>query len=239
MSIIRSLAIKNDSYFFSPLSNFQVRGNDERRKYEAERYDETKQLFQNHGEVFREDRLWKYVLGVRKETYSSKKDKINVNGLYDDYIWVVFLDRNGVKCANGYDVNTESSAQYEGRQGADADGDKRKDLGRLPLGIYEYYCSISKSEKLGLVFRPVNDSRLERDINHDGYFTDADVQLIKYPNLMSDDKTILFHKGGSDNTWSAGCQTFSSVEFARFKLDMANRNKSQQTFKYLLVRMRD
>lgn len=229
-------------------------------------------------------------------THADSTTRTAGRGVYDDRVVVIWkeLDKKGneVKQVREFTANTEPSAQYDGTlagtrkengltiaragsaYGNDADGDGRKDLGRLRDNSYIYERSSSRTMPGSLgdrILRPVTpgDSGLlvDRDVNHDGSFNDADRQLIAdykarlvaggrtekdaqrlIDRELNSGETIYFHKGGavtkdrqgnitSQNTFSAGCQTFpGSEQFNEFWETLGEaRVTGQQTFEYVLV----
>ena len=78
--------------------------------------------------------------------------------------------------------------------------------------------------------RPISDTFVMRDVDHDGDFDAAD-QAASVRELLNSGKSILFHKGGKDITGSAGCQTLKPVEFGRFWDSLG----SQRRFQYVVA----
>ena len=112
----------------------------------------------------------------------------------------------------------------------------------LPLGVYKYNAFTTGHKVLGDVFKPTKEVRIWRDINHDGYFTQADEDLVKDEKRMYEGGTMYIHRGYSKaqkqtyNTWSAGCQTIMFDDFLRFKESILAGNKAgQMEFTYILV----
>ena len=192
------------------------------------------------------------ILGLRLPSASTVN---NGTGEYNDRIVVVWTE-GGVRHVEEFVANTEPSAQYDaafrGRtidgvtyarggsvQGADADGDGRRDLGRLPTGVYHYERSTSTVVGGDNVLRGASAVDLERDVNHDGVFDAADAALVTNRAALSDRQTILFHRGSTADTDSAGCQTFPGrTDWNDFWSSLgpatgANRNPQQQ-FTYVL-----
>jgi LysM repeat protein len=158
------------------------------------------------------------ILGLRTET------SLNANGgkgAYDDR--VVVLQKGGK--VQEFAANTEPSAQYDGRYGADFNGDGRKELGRIAEGTVTFQKSTSSS--LGNVLRPTESHAIQRDTNHDGRIDDSDAK----GKGVSTDNSFLFHAGGNSNTGSAGCQTLKPGDFQAFW----NGLGGQKAFNYVLV----
>jgi hypothetical protein len=185
--------------------------NAERAAYEQfERYLKE----ENHREAFNALQEGKRViLGFRNPSSSRANAGL---GLYDDRFVVMWSD-GSVGSAQEFIGNTDPSAYYEdsgdGRasltgnaaMGADADGDGRLDLGRIPAGVHLYRKGTSK--KFGdRVLRSVNAILAERDINHDGAFAEQEATSVTDQAAMLV-RDFLFHPGLPDRTGSAGCQT--------------------------------
>lgn len=188
----------------------------------------------------------------------SPVSRDNAFGEYNDVMIIAWSSNKGaILNWEFFSANTDPSYQYlDGRDkkirpgkhsdGEDANGDGFKDLGMLPPGAYQYSSLIQSHPVLRLIFRPAGKfsdgtpnpkgARVYRDINRDGYFNQADEDLIKYPDLMYERNTMYIHPGGVGNTWSSGCQTLPSSDFNRFKSNMATAVKfGQLTFTYLLI----
>ena len=147
-----------------------------------------------------------------RRTTKSTKDKRS-GGRYDDRMAMIWIDENGTKRSEEYTANTEPSAHYLGTLGDDADSDGRLDQGRLPAGFYVYRVDSYVSQPGATAqpaLRPTADIYAERDTNHDGLFNDG-------PGAKSSaGRSLLIHKGGNWQTYSAGCQTLPPAEFASF-----------------------
>jgi hypothetical protein len=168
----------------------------------------------------------KVVLSIRQNTNVRANQG---KGVYDDRMAMLWVDRLGNKRAQEFRANTEPSGQYEHRgpyarktMGQDVNGDGRRDLGRLTDGSYRY------SGK-GIFLRSAalwstQDQKVSRDTNHNGRFDES-------RTYGRDDYAMYIHAGGSDNTWSAGCQTLPPDEHARFFSCLGNQNN----LSYVLV----
>lgn len=148
-------------------------------------------------------------------------------------------------------------------QGADADFDGNRDLGRLPAGTYEFGWATNapapnRATTSGVtgaadgVLAPFAPLTLERDVNHDGNFDAADEAILataargsspletaalhaRQQQALSDGNTIRFHPARTTNTYSAGCQTFpGTAEWQRFRDDALGGLDAQQRFTYVL-----
>jgi hypothetical protein len=175
---------------------------------EAQKYDHLKALAEQNGGRFDTATNQRNIISLRNQTNTKANGG---KGVYDDKTYVAWTDSSGRKRVSEYNSNTEPSSQYTGRQGVDANGDGRRDLGRLPQGFYEYRVERGHSQ-FGNVLRPTRATNAERDTNHDGLFNDN--------RFASAGQTMLFHKGGNNNTGSAGCQTMRPADFDRFWRDV-------------------
>jgi peptidoglycan hydrolase-like protein with peptidoglycan-binding domain len=174
---------------------------------EAQKYDHYRSLIQQNGGQFKDGPNQRNLVALRNTTDA---DTNRGKGRYDDTMAMIWTDRQGRKRVREYTMNTEPSAQYRGRVGVDANGDGRKDQGRLGAGYYEY--RTGSSSRLGRVLRPTANQMAERDTNHDGLFNDG--------ARASAGQSILFHGGGYSNVSSAGCQTFAPDVYNRFWRDL-------------------
>jgi hypothetical protein len=166
------------------------------------------------------------ILGLRVPTSLEANDG---GGLYDDRFVVLWKD-DSAGHAEEFLGNTEPSGYYEGTVGEDVDGDGRLDLGRIPQGIH--YFHKGTSQKFGRVLRPVNGVRVERDANHDGNFSEADLSASDNPEALLR-KDFLFYAGLPDRTGSAGGQTLHPDAFDGFWEALGD----QQEFHYVLVQV--
>jgi hypothetical protein len=193
-------------------------------------------IYVQMGALFDTTANYRNVLGIRKVTLSIKG--LNEKGVYDDRIWVVWLDKAGVKHATEYEANTEPMYRYEKKdQGNDANEDGKNDLGRLRQGVYKYFAYLQWSKQLGrLAFKLTEAQWADRDINEDGYFDENDLVLITNIKAMMEEKTMHIHQGGKNDTWSAGCQTLPPLTWKKFERDILDGNKAGQLeFTYVLV----
>ena len=132
---------------------------------------------------------------------------------------------------DGKEVISNRKHKWEGR---DANKDGRLDLGMLVPGTYSFYQGDNFHGKAAL--RPLGQQTVARDINHDGLFTKDDIWHTDQGDTVIETGNfgILIHKGGPDNTWSAGCQTLPPIEHARFFRTL----KKQSNYYYVLVTLR-
>ncbi len=171
----------------------------------------------------------KVVVALRTDTNT----KVNGGaGKYDDLIAVVQKSGNGYKMET-FKANTEPSSQYayngpKASKGShtDMNGDGKADLGRIAAGNYRY--TLQSGTFAGdRYFRTSSGTHVERDTNQDGWFNSADKNRLQNNNGSS----FLIHQGGSNNTWSAGCQTMATGDYQRF----VNSVAGQGTFSYVLI----
>lgn len=171
----------------------------------------------------------KVVVALRTDTNTKSNGG---NGTYDDLIAVVQKNGNGYSMET-FRANTEPSSQYayngpKASKGSSTDmnGDGRNDLGRIAAGNYRY--TLQSGTFAGdQYFRTTSGSKVERDTNQDGWFNANDNNRLQNNNGSS----FLIHQGGSNNTWSAGCQTMATGDYQRFVDSVAG----QGTFSYVLV----
>lgn len=159
------------------------------------------------------------ILGLRVDTAVGANAG---KGAYDDRIVVLQSGEHGGKVRE-FSAATEPSSQYDGRYGGDADGDGRKELGRIAEGTVTF--SKSHSDRLGDVLRPTQAHDIVRDTNHDGRIGARD------KTVTSTDGSFLFHAGGNINTGSAGCQTMKPGDFQSFWNGLGDQSR----FNYVLV----
>ncbi|MCB9640652.1 MAG: peptidoglycan-binding protein [Myxococcales bacterium] len=188
---------------------------------EAQRFDYLKALAEANGGKINNSPNKRNIISLRRQTDT---DVNGGRGRYDDKTFVMWTDSSGKKHVKEYDSNTEPSAQYRGSIGVDANRDGRLDQGRLPAGYYEF--TKGYSSKLGNVLRPTRATNAERDTNQDGLFNDN--------AYASAGESILFHKGSTNDTDSAGCQTFAPNEWNRFWSDI-NAAGNPGTVGYTLI----
>lgn len=164
------------------------------------------------------------IISFRKETNTKANSG---RGVYDDKTFVIWKDSSGRKFVKNYISNTEPSYQYIGRFGDDTTGDGRKELGRVPVGYYEYKAT-SSHPMYGKVLIPTRPIIAERDSDHNGTFEENEGRSCSRTSM-------LFHAGGQSNTGSAGCQTMPPNEYNRFWRDL-NSSGDPGTIGYTLVR---
>ena len=192
---------------------------------ESEKYNYYRKIIEQYGEFDIENNK-RNLLGFRKQTDADINNK---HGQYDDFLAMVWMS-SGTPFVREYTrFNTDPISRYLAKDfGVDADGDGRKDLGRIPAGHYKYMCGKQKSKHYGLSYLiPMQEIIAERDTNHDGLFQPEEKRA-------TSKRTMLIHKGGEYDTGSAGCQTLPPTEFDRFWLDL-KANGDPGTLGYTLV----
>lgn len=207
------------------------------------------------------------VLGLREQTRTTEgatrdapgvaTDTHRGTGVYDDRMVVLWKDADGTRhtYSPSY-ANTDPTAQYDahaaGRtrndpygdvtfrhaDGADADGDRVADLGRLAEGTTEMrrdthrYNSANPQD---FALRPTDEAirngagRVERDTNGDGWFDSRDPNGVQALN-----STFLIHRGSLGNTDSAGCQTIRSDDYQDFQ-NAVTGHAGQTRWQYVLT----
>ncbi|OYT69948.1 MAG: hypothetical protein CFK52_12530 [Chloracidobacterium sp. CP2_5A] len=177
------------------------------------------------------------ILGLRVATNTRANGG---QGVYDDRIVTLRRLPNGQHQVTELRGNTEPGSQYEdgwsGRtrrpMGVDSDRDGRRDLGRLVDGTHEYMRAnvgpnFGPTQPDGNnILMPTTSRPVVRDTNHDGVFDERDRNRNSFEG-----RTMYFHRGGTTNAYSAGCQTMPQSEFNRFWDSLGN----QQRFQYVLV----
>jgi hypothetical protein len=183
-------------------------------------------------DVWRELRTGKKILlGLRVPTNTRSR---NGAGAYDDRIVVMWYDEHG-RC-HEFEANTDPSSRYEDKYEHadqkkattnDADGDGVGDLGRLPYGVYRFHREANKD--YGDILRPSQNITVERDTGHNGWFSSKDKVTNK--KALNSGRSILFHRGGTQITGSAGCQTMRPYIFTSFIKALGE----QHEFLYVLM----
>lgn len=167
------------------------------------------------------------VIALRKPT-STKANQ--GRGIYDDRMIVVSRTGGALQVIE-FTGNTEPSRQYgwDGRKptGADRNRDGKVDQGRLRAGTYRY--ERQAASFLGApYFKSKGVQASERDINQDGLFTVEDGDRI---DPSGAGRSMHVHRGGDDNTWSAGCQTIPKSRYDAFLRSLGD----QRAFCYILI----
>ena len=170
------------------------------------------------------------VLGLRRETSTLDNKGL---GVYDDHIAVLngWNRRGSVKF---FPASTEPGAQYAQRatrtggkllddrykgiqaarhvHGEDVDRDGIRDAGRLLAGTY-FFKDLGREFLDAPAFQAVAPQTVERDTNGDGRFTLSDADRIDPKGVG---RTMYIHRGGMNNTGSAGCQTIRKDYYPAF-----------------------
>lgn len=154
-------------------------------------------------------------------------------GLYDDRMIIAHCEASGI-VATEFPGNTEPSGQY-GWDGAkagkgsrvDIDHDGKVDQGRLVAGNYRYERQPGKFLNAPF-FKARNVQVTERDTDQDGLFTAHDANRI---DRSGAGRSMHIHRGGNDNTWSAGCQTIPKSRYDAFLAALGG----QKAFSYILI----
>jgi LysM repeat protein len=167
---------------------------------DAQKFDFYKQVIQDNGGKFHTAPNARNIVGVRRETNALENGG---RGREDDTFVMLWQDKSGRKHVREFTGTTEGSDRVRRTFSSDVNGDGSRDLGRIPLGHYEY--RTGTSERLGRVLRPTKAFQVERDFNHDGRYTGAKE---KNADVSA---AFLFHAGSS-----AGCQTMDGATFERF-----------------------
>ena len=224
---------------------------------EAQQYDVYASVIAVRGDTAAHEALLtqeRVILGLRQE---NRTTDISGQGDFNDRMVVVWRDADGRPHAREFhEANTEPSAQYDGHaktnprspgfaqvitrsktEGADVNGDGVRDLGRLAEGTTEMRGTTHPGNKgvpefslrptLGAIAEGAR--RVERDSNGDGWFDADDPGGVQPLN-----RTFKFHRGGRENTLSAGCQTLKPAEYDDF-LDAVRGTPGQDRWQYVLT----
>ena len=185
---------------------------------EAQKFDFYKGVIQNSGGKFHTQPNARNIVGLRNETNPLANGG---NGRSDDKFVMLWQDKNGRKHVKEFTGTTEGSDRVRRGFSDDVNHDGSRDLGRVPLGHYEYM--LGHSDRLGRVLRPTKSFQVERDFNHDGKFEGR-------KELHADtSNAFLFHAGTS-----AGCQTMDEATFNSFWRSL-NSSGSPSKIGYTLV----
>lgn len=197
-------------------------------------------------QALRQGRL--LLLGLRKDTSTLANGG---RGIYDDHIAVLNgWNRRG--SIQFFPASTDPGAQYAQRatrvggapidaryknvhparmaHGADVDGDGIRDAGRLLAGTY-FFKDLGRLFLDAPAFQAVAPQTVERDTNGDGRFNLADANRIDPIGVQ---RTMYIHRGGMNNTGSAGCQTVRKDYYPSF---LSALGKDPRFF-YVLVNAR-
>ena len=143
----------------------------------------------------------KVVLALRNDQSPNAN---HGKGTYSDRMVVLSKDASGTHVTE-LRGNTQPSGQY-GAGGVRA-GNHRSDLAKLSEGTYHFG---DNGSFLGdKSFRAKETEQVDRLDTRTGKFSKHD--------SSGAGTSLLFHRGGQDNTDSAGCQTMPPDDYARFK----------------------
>jgi LysM repeat protein len=185
---------------------------------EAQKFDFYKGVIQNSGGKFHTQPNARNIVGLRHETNAHANGG---NGKSDDKFVMLWQDKNGRKHVKEFTGTTEGSDNVRRGFSDDVNHDGSRDLGRVPLGHYEYM--LGHSDRLGRVLRPTKSFQVQRDFNHDGKYEGR-------KELHADtSNAFLFHAGTS-----AGCQTMDAATFNNFWRSL-NSSGSPSKIGYTLV----
>ncbi|HYG28950.1 MAG TPA: LysM domain-containing protein [Allosphingosinicella sp.] len=189
-------------------------------------------LIEAHGddEAKAEFAAGKRVLIALRTTTNRKANQ--GRGVYDDQL-IVVRKVNGSVSATKFACNTEPSGQYghggaKDDTGADINRDGKVDQGRLVAGTYHYVAKPG-GHLGGPAFWTRGTQTAERDVNQDGVWNEADGANRIDPTHVG--RTMYIHRGGDDNTWSAGCQTIRKSHYGAFMSSLGG----QTGFSYILI----
>ncbi len=121
-------------------------------------------------------------------------------------------------------------------EGEDVNGDTYRDLGRLAAGTIEMQrATHPRGNHQEFALRPSGAQvdrgagLVQRDTNGDGRFTQDDINGVQDLN-----NSFKIHRGSSDNTDSAGCQTIHTGDYPRF-IEVVQANPQQTRWQYVLT----
>lgn len=127
--------------------------------------------------------------------------------------------------------------KFRKAEGNDVRHDGRQALGRLVPGTYRFHYATDK-QIIGVYYlRGDSHQTVQRDVNHDGYFTEQDIWHTDTGDTIVEtgDFAILIHSGIPANTFSGACQTISRPNMEKF---LSKLDKTQRNFFYILISLR-
>lgn len=194
------------------------------------------------------------VLGMRNDDRTTDN---RGRGEYNDRIVVLWRGADGERHAREFNtVTTDPTAQYDEHaktnprspgfgnvvtrpktEGEDVNGDRVRDMGRLAEGTTEMRATTHPrtGHPDEFALRPTDAAvrdgarRVERDTNGDGWFDSRDVNGVQGLN-----DTFKIHRGSSNNTDSAGCQTIGGGEYDAF-VRTVRGTPGQTNWQYVLT----
>lgn len=163
------------------------------------------------------------VVGLRVNTPFTR-DRAH-RGTYDDRIVVMWKDSNGRPRVQEFAANTEPNRRW-----ADDPSQRTKPVGRLVGNKTYHYVKSYSAPFGGNILRP--DLRhgvptVRRDTNRD-YRIDGKDQVF---NGDWGGQVYYMHRGGTGDTYSAGCQTMDQGRFNSFWASLG----TQKEFSYVLA----
>ncbi len=176
-----------------------------------EKYNHYRQLIESRGGTVNDGPGQRSLVGIRNEDHN--------NNSYDDTMAVIWRDEAGNPHVREFPANMESISRYQGRYGNDVNGDGRRDLATLAEGTYTF--NKSSSSRYGNILRPANTTAVMRDTDGDGRGDTLD--------RTGAGTSILFHRGGYNDTGSAGCQTMPPDVFNDFWAALGNDSSVSYT----------
>ena len=163
------------------------------------------------------------VLGLRVNTpFTSDKP---YRGTYDDRLVVMWKDSKGKPHVEEFKANTEPNRRW-----ADDPSQRTKPVGRLVGNKTYHYQKGFKSSFGGNILTPdlsYGNPTISRDTNHNH-------RIDKGDEVYSGDwggQGVYFHRGATNDTYSAGCQTMDQARFNSFWAALG----SQTHFSYVLA----
>jgi murein DD-endopeptidase MepM/ murein hydrolase activator NlpD len=172
----------------------------------------------------------KVLVALRKSTNT----RTYRNGVYDDAMLLIGRAPSGRIQIQRFPGNTEPCGRYayDGVRAShgsstDLNRDGKMDLGRLVPGTYHY--RRMPGQFLGAPYFQARDVQVcVRDTNQDGWFDPADGARIDPKNAV---RSMYIHRGGEEETWSAGCQTIPTSRYSAFLAALGE----QTALSYILI----
>ncbi len=163
------------------------------------------------------------ILGLRQDTPFTSGQPYR--GTYDDRIVVLSKDKSGKVSVDEFKANTEPSRRW-----ADDPSQASKPVGRLVDNKSYRYTRSYKSGFGGNILAPdlaYGVPTVQRDTNRNHKIDKND----KVYSGAWGGQGYYFHRGGTTDTYSAGCQTMDQSRFNSFWASLGN----QSGFSYVLV----
>jgi hypothetical protein len=163
------------------------------------------------------------IVGLRQDTEFTSDQAYR--GTYDDRMAVLWKDPDGTPHVREFAANTEPNRRW-----ADDPSQRSKPVGRL-VGDKTYHFQKSyKSSFGGNILSPdlrYGNPTIRRD-------TDRNHQIDSRDDVFSGDwggQYVYFHRGATNDTYSAGCQTMDQGRFNEFWASLGG----QDHFSYVLA----